>query len=105
MVAPLKINSETSRIRALLVNSGRYNFEEAEQKLAISRLAIQIGNKAAETPAGQAATLTAVVTATRCFLGGVSLAGAVDHPLLLPLPLPVNTLGEAARILGAVAEL
>ena len=105
MVATLKTNSEISRIRAILVNSGRYSFKEAEQKLENSRLTIRIGDDAAETPAGQAAALTAVITAARCFLGGVSLCGAVDQPLLLPLPLSVNTLGEAAYVLGAVGEL
>ena len=101
----MNIHSETSRIRAVLVNSGRYSFEEAEKKLDSSRLAIRIGWEAAATPAGQAAALTAVATAVRCFLGGVILKGAVDHPLLIPLPLNVNTLGEAARLLGAVAKL
>ena len=101
----MKINSETSRVRAALVNSGRYSFEEAERKLENSRLAIRIGDQAADTAAGQAAALTAVITASRCFLGGVTLSGAVDHPLLVPLPLTANTLREAAHALGAVAEL
>ena len=88
----MKINSETSRVRAALVNSGRYSFEEAERKLENSRLAIRIGDQAADTAAGQAAALTAVITASRCFLGGVTLSGAVDHPLLVPFPLTANTL-------------
>jgi hypothetical protein len=68
----VKINSATSRIRAAFVNSGRYGFEEAERKLAAARLVIRLSAEAAETPAGQAAALTAVVTASRCFLGGVA---------------------------------
>jgi hypothetical protein len=105
MVATMKINAETSRVRAALVNSGRYSFEEAERKLENSRLAIRIGDEAADTPAGQAAALTAVITASRCFLGGVTLSGTVDHPLLVPLPLTAKTLGEAAHELGAAVEL
>ncbi len=101
----MKINSETSRIRAALVNSGCYSFKEAEQKLKSSRLGIRIGDESADTSAGQAAALTAVVTASRCFLGGVTLSGAVDNPLILPLPLPANTLGEAALMLGAARKL
>src|SRR5208283_1271476 len=68
-------------------------------------LAIRIGDEAADTAAGQAAALTAVITASRCFLGGVTLSGAIDHPLLVPLPLTANTLREAAHMFGAVAEL
>src|SRR5208337_5585888 len=105
MVATLKINSETSRIRAFLVNSGRYSFEGAEQKLGSSRLGLRIGSEAAKTIAGQAAALTAVATASRCFLGGVSLTGAVDNHLLLALPIAASTLGEAARVFGAVTDL
>ena len=101
----MNINSETSRIRAALVNCGRYSFAEAEQKLENLRLAICIGDEAADTVAGQAAALTAVLTASRCFLGGVTLSGAVDRPLRVPLPLTAETLREAAYMLGAAAEL
>jgi len=101
----MKINSETSRIRAALVNSGRYSFVEAERKLESLRLDIQIGSESAATLSGQAAALTAVVTASRCFLGGVTLTGAIDQPLILPLPLPADTLGQAAILLGATRRL
>lgn len=96
----IEIDSETSRIRAALVNSGKLTFPEAEQKLAASKLSVIIGNKAADTPAGQAALLTAVVTGARCF-GEVRVHGNLDRSLLLPLPLGVQSLLEAATILGA----
>jgi hypothetical protein len=74
----IEINSETSRVRAALVNSGRHTFSEAEQKLAASRLTIAIGDEAAGTVAGQAAFLTATVTAARCF-------GQLDVEVLMNL--------------------
>ena len=58
----VQINSETSRIRAALVNSGQHSFAEAEEKLAGSRLSLVLGDNVAETSAGQAALLTAAVT-------------------------------------------
>lgn len=73
MTSFVEIDSETSRIRAALVNSGRYSFAEADSKLAASRLSLFVG-EAADTPAGQAAFLTATVTAARCF-GAVSVHG------------------------------
>jgi hypothetical protein len=105
MVAAMNINSETSRIRAGLVNCGHYSFEEAERKLESLSLAIHVGADAAGTVAGQAAALTAVLTASRCFLGGVNLSGVVDRPLRVPLPWTAANLQEAACMLGASTKL
>jgi len=99
---PVEIDSETSRIRAALVNSGKYSFAEADQKLAASRLSLFLSTEAADTPAGQAAFLTATVTAARCF-GAVSVHGEIHRPLLLPLPLQAGNLADAALELGALA--
>ncbi len=101
--AEIEINSETSRIRAALVNTGQHSFVEAEQKLADSKLIIAIGNEGACTPAGQAAFLTATVTAARCF-GRVGIEGSLDGPLLCPLPIGAKLLGDAAVFLGASTE-
>jgi hypothetical protein len=100
----MKINSETSRIRAALVNSGHYDFSEAEKKLTEMRLTIHVTPEAVSTPAGQAAALTAVLTATRCF-GEVALVGDLDAPLLLPLPLKAKTLKQASRLFGAKTRI
>lgn len=100
MSAQIEIDSEISRIRAALVNSGKLTFSEAEQKLAASRLSVIIEDEAAGTPAGQAALLTAVVTGARCF-GEVRVSGNLDQSLLLRLPLGVQSLLEAVTILGA----
>ena len=68
------LDSETARLRALMVNGGRYSHDEAEAKITASELSIHIGDDGAATPAGQAAFLTAVVTAARCF-GKVTVGG------------------------------
>ncbi|MGB8411829.1 MAG: hypothetical protein WCE23_03290 [Candidatus Binatus sp.] len=99
----VEIDSETSRIRAALVNTGRHSFSEAEEKLAASRLTIEVGDAAACTAAGQAAFLTATVTATRCF-GRVEVEGSLDEPMLCPLPIEAKSLSDAARQFGANTE-
>lgn len=96
----IEIDSEVSRIRAALVNSGQHTFEEAEKKLTCSKLRLFIGTDAARTPAGQAAFLTAVLTGARCF-GEVTFHGHVHERLLTSLPIPAATLSEAAVLLGA----
>jgi hypothetical protein len=96
----IEVDSERSRIRAALVNSGRYTFSEAERKLADSKVSLFLGDDAAETPAGQAAFITAAVTAARCF-GEVAVHGCLETPVLLPLPLGAESLAEAAIVLGA----
>jgi hypothetical protein len=100
IVNDVEINSETSRIRAALVNAGHYTIPQADKKLAESRLAIILADEAAGTPAGQAAFLTATVTGARCF-GETTAHGQLDRPLLLPVPLRVSSLADAARVLGA----
>jgi hypothetical protein len=99
MVAAMIINSEMARIRAALVNTGLFSFPEADAKLAASTLLIVAGADDADTPAGQAAFLTAVATGARCF-GAVYVAGAVDAPLAVPLAICARTLGEAAIAMG-----
>jgi hypothetical protein len=96
----IEIDSETSRIRAALVNTGRHTFSEAEGKLAASRLSLVIGDDAVCTPAGQAAFLTAAATGARCF-GSVSVHGSMHQPLLLALPIAGKSLYEAATYFGA----
>ena len=93
------ISPELSRILKTMVDSGRFSFPEAQARLESATLAIEVNAGCASTPAGQAATLTAVLTGSRCFPGGVRLSGAVDTPLVLPLR--ASTLGEAATGFGA----
>lgn len=92
--------SETSRIRAVFVNSGMNSLEDADAKLDGLTLTISLAPEAAATNAGQAAFLTAVATAARSF-GRVEIIGALDMAMTLPLPLRSQTLGAAAVSLGA----
>lgn len=92
--------SETSRIRAVFVNSGARSLDEADERLSSLHITIALAPEAAETKAGQAAFLTAVATAARSF-GRVNVMGALDAPMTLPLPFEQKTLGAAAVALGA----
>ena len=97
-----QIDSETARIRAVLVNSGRCSFDEADRIIDASCLTIELTEEAVGSAAGQAAFLTAVATGARCF-GTVEVRGALEEPLRVRLPLEPqrNTLGDCARMLGA----
>jgi hypothetical protein len=99
MVAEMTITPELSRILKTMVDAGRYSFPEAQARLAMATLTVEVSAACASTPAAQAAALTAVLTGGRCFPGGVWLSGAVDAPLILPLR--ASTLGEAAARFGA----
>ncbi|MFZ1988790.1 MAG: hypothetical protein WAW96_03365 [Alphaproteobacteria bacterium] len=96
----MNIDAENANVRAALVNSGKYSIPEADAKLAAAMISIVIGPAVVSTVAGQAAFLTAVATASRCF-GRVGIAGELDVPLVVPLPIVSLTLGEAAKRLGA----
>lgn len=90
-----------SRVTKALTDSGlAASFADAEARLDAVDACILLGDQQAVTPAGQAAALTAIATAYKCF-GRVTLATrAPDAPLRLAFPLG-RTLGEAAVILGA----
>ncbi len=70
------------------------NLEEARSLFDSYRLGIVVGNSAAHSPTTQAAVLTAVNTGRRSFLGGVSVEGTLDVPLLVPWD-GCRTLGQA----------
>ena len=90
-----------SRVTKALTDAGIANsFPDAEARLDAVDACIVVGEGQATTPAGQAAALTAIATAFKCF-GRVTLATpASTAPLLLAFPLG-TTLGEAAAVLGA----
>jgi hypothetical protein len=89
-----------SRVTKALTDAGRAtSFSEAEDRLDAIRVAITVGDDQIATPAGQAAVLTAVATAHKCF-GRVSLIATRDAPLIASLPLGRSLL-KAARRLGA----
>jgi len=89
-----------SRITKALTDAARASsFSEAEARLDAIHLAVVVGADQVATAAGQAAALTAVVTAHKCF-GRVTLVSAGDSPLFAKLPVG-TTLQGAARRLGA----
>jgi len=73
---------------------------EAENLFCGYRIGFLIGAAEAAQRAHQIALLTGVALARRVFLGGVSVAGGLDVPLLVPVARG-STLGEAVGILGA----
>jgi hypothetical protein len=89
-----------SRITKALTDGARAgSFAEAEARLDAVRVAVVLGGDQMNTRAGQAAALTAVATARKCF-GRVTLVMQGDAMLLAPLPLG-KSLRRAAQRLGA----
>jgi hypothetical protein len=74
---------------------------EAEALFRGYRLALTIGADEAHRIPHQIALLTAVALGRRVFHGGVQVAGALDAPLMAPLPLG-STLADAVLALGGV---
>ncbi len=97
----MAVRRDISRISKAIVDKGDGTFPEAEAALLAQRLEVRVAAAQAREPAAQAAVLTAVLTGARCFPGGVSVGGAVDVPLVLPVPVAGRTLREAAVELGA----
>ena len=92
-----------SRVTKALTDAGlAKSFGEAEARLDAVHVCVVLGAAAARTPAGQAAALTAVATAFKCF-GHVTLVLDANPRLLLTFPLG-ETLSEAAAALGAQVE-
>lgn len=88
------------RLVKQLIDSGEVaTIAEAEAIFARFRVALAIDDAAAKTSDGQIQLLTAVVLARRVFLGGATVSGALDQPLLAPLPYG-DTLREAVVTLG-----
>lgn len=88
-----------SRITKALTDAQQIEFGDAERRLGAVRLAVAASPQQAKTAAGQAAALTAIATALKCF-GRVWLVFEKDEPLVRPLPIG-PTLAAAAKALGA----
>jgi hypothetical protein len=93
-----------SRVSKALTDAGRAaSFDDAEARLDAVQIDIVLGADQLRTPAGQAAALTAVATARKCF-GRVSLVSSGDAPLLAPLPLGRTVLTAAQRLGATLAN-
>jgi hypothetical protein len=75
------------------------SLEEAQALFRGYRVGIILADGMRSSPTDQAALLTAVALGRRVFLGGVSVAGSLDTPLLVPLPFTGN-LRSAVEALG-----
>ena len=90
-----------SRITKAIVDAGIVpGWDDADAMLQGTRLRVNLASALSATPAGQAALLTAVATAMRCF-ECVEADCPVDMQLCCPLPIGA-TLGEAVRALGGM---
>lgn len=89
-----------SRVSKALTDAGlSSSFGEAEARLAAVTVCVHVSKEQSVTAAGQAAALTAVLTAYKCF-GRVSVVLDSDADLLRPLPIG-KTLSAALLRLGA----
>jgi hypothetical protein len=86
-------------VKEALDSGAAASLEEAQALFDGYRLTFVIGSDEARRPAHQIALLTGVALARRVFLGGVAVSGAVDVPLVLPVPLGA-TVGQAVLALG-----
>lgn len=80
-------------------NGSARSREEAEALLRGYRIAIAVDDTVAADRHHQAAVLAAVALGRRVFLGGVTVTGNLDVPLVAPLPFG-RTLSEAVATLG-----
>jgi hypothetical protein len=93
-----------SRIAKVLVDRSNdaMSFAASEQHLRATKVAIVLGAGIAARPAAQAAALTAMTTAVKCFGSAVIIADA-ETPLVKSMRCG-TTLGEAAAFLGAAVS-
>jgi len=88
-------------VKQALDSGAAASIAEAEALFAGYRLGLRIAPETGRDPHHQAALLTAVALGRRVFLGGVSVAGTLDVPLLAPLSFG-TTLAEAVIALGGI---
>jgi hypothetical protein len=92
------------RLAKLTLDTGEdASVEDAMQRLKGYRLGVRVGPDVARSPTLQAALLTAVNCARRCFLGGVEVSGFLDASLRVPWG-SSQTIQEAVADLGATLE-
>ncbi|EQD69663.1 UBA/ThiF-type NAD/FAD binding fold containing protein, partial [mine drainage metagenome] len=99
MTAKVSPDSLHRLVKQALDNGTAASVAEAESLFRGYRLAVQLDPGAATDPAQQAAFLTTVALGQRVFLGGVTVSGALDTPLVTAMPFG-RTLADAAQVLG-----
>lgn len=99
-----KVTPDTlSRVVKMALDSGEVaSVAEGYALFGRYRLGVSIDASAARSPAAQAALLTIVNTGRRALLGGVSVVGPLDVPLLVDLAGGWETLAAAVEGLGGM---
>lgn len=98
-----EINSEKSRLRTLFMRTEDMSIADADKKLDNSSLSIQVAPGVLNTPAGEAALITAILLGARCF-GKVLVSGDIEHEISAA-KLPIGTSVSAVMAaVGATAE-
>ena len=96
----MALDKQIARLARILVDNENISFDAAQDRLRALTLEVVVGPEAV-TPAAHAAVLTAISVASRTFVGGVRVTGAVDGPLKSALPLRADSLADAAALAGA----
>jgi hypothetical protein len=95
IVEPREISDGLNRMVKIALDTGEAeSIEAAKDLFARYRLHVALGPDVAHSAALQAAALTAVNAGRRGFLGGVTVSGPVEAPLVVPWRRS-RTLGEA----------
>jgi ThiF family len=98
----MSFTKKKSRIELAFLGSGKFDFDQTQHQLQDVHLRVHLAADVAESATGQAALLTTIALAGRCF-GRISVAGAAGVPYRAAFPLDADTLEEAAGCLGAVS--
>lgn len=97
----MNVYASRSRITKALTDANlESSFPAAEARLDAVLPCVVLDAGQALTAAGQAAVLTAIITARKCFGRVLLVSDRLDVPLLQPLPVG-KTIGEAAAAFGA----
>ena len=99
MAAPISADSLHRLIKQVIDSGAAASVAEAEALFRGYRLRVEIDPADMSDPVHQAALLTTVALGRRVFLGGVTVTGPLDAPLMLAIPL-VRTLGDAVQVFG-----
>ena len=96
----MALDRQIARLSKILVDSEDISFDEAQARLKAFTLEVVVQPEATSL-AAHAAILTAVSVASRTFVGGVRVTGAIEQPVNSALPLKAERLAEAAIMAGA----
>ena len=99
MTAQISADTLHRLIKHVIDSGAAASVAEAEALFRGYRLRVEIDAADISHPVQQAALLTTVALGRRIFLGGVTVIGPLDAPLLLAIPLG-RTIRDAVQALG-----